>query len=102
MFSWKNIKETWTDKVTYGLDGKEKALGVLEVLGKSVVSVGTGAGKIAKEAIQQKYDSLSDEQKSELHARAETKRQEREIVSSIERDIEEIKKLDDDFNKSFK
>lgn len=45
MFTWKNIKETWEDKVTYGLDTKEKTLGVLEVVGKSVVSLGTEIGK---------------------------------------------------------
>lgn len=93
MFSWKNIKETWQDKVTYGLDGKEKTLGVLEVVGKSVVSLGTGAGKLAKEAIQQKYDSLSDEQKSELQAKAEVRRKEDQRVREIEKDIQEIKDL---------
>lgn len=45
MFSWKNIKDTFNDKVINGADAKEKTLGTLEVLGKSVVSGAVGLGK---------------------------------------------------------
>ena len=46
MFSWKNIKDTYTDKVKNSYSTGDKALGILEVVGKSIVS---GATAVVKE-----------------------------------------------------
>ncbi|MHA3093331.1 magnesium transporter CorA family protein [Acinetobacter brisouii] len=47
MFSWKNIKNTYNEKVKNSTSSGEKALGILEVVGKSLVS---GATVVVKEA----------------------------------------------------
>lgn len=44
MFSWKNIKETYEDKVKFA-SGTDKLLGIGEVLGKSVVGGATALAK---------------------------------------------------------
>ena len=47
MFSWKNIKDTFNDKVTNSESTKDKTLGLAEVIGKTVVA---GATKLVQEA----------------------------------------------------
>lgn len=47
MFSWKNIKDTFNDKVKNSESTKDKTLGLAEVIGKTVVA---GATKLAQEA----------------------------------------------------
>lgn len=60
MFSWKNIKTTVRQKVINGETNSEKALGVLETLGKSTVSVGTSIVKAVPLMVGEYYKSQAD------------------------------------------
>lgn len=57
-FSWEDIKDTWTYKVTCGADIIDQACGVLEVAGKSVVAVTTETAQVVVNAV--KDGSLSE------------------------------------------
>ncbi len=55
IFSWKEIKTAFNEKVVNGTDAKEVTLGVLEVVGKSLVA---GTTEIAKTAVNQVMDEF--------------------------------------------
>ena len=67
MFSWKNIKDTYNEKVKNSDSTGDKALGILEVFGKSIVS---GTTAVVKE-IPSLVNQIVDEKSNETKGRAE-------------------------------
>jgi chromosome segregation ATPase len=63
MFSWKNIKDTFNEKVKNSDSAGDKALGILEVVGKSLVSGTTAVVKEIPNLVTQAVDEKSKETK---------------------------------------
>lgn len=63
MFSWKNIKDTYTDKVKNSYSTGDKALGILEVVGKSIVSGTTAVVKEIPTLVNNMVDESSNQAK---------------------------------------
>lgn len=63
MFSWKNIKDTYTEKVKNSDSTGDKTLGILEVVGKSIVSSVTVVVKELPAIANSMADSASDDSK---------------------------------------
>ena len=111
MFSWKNIKETYEDKVKFA-SGTDKLLGIGEVLGKSVVGGATALAKNLPEmtANMEHYASkrnnqrnlnsinerlkdktLSNEERTSLLQAKRDAKEEGQRLSRLEREREENK-----------
>lgn len=63
MFSWKNIKDTYNDKVKNSNSAGDKTLGILEVVGKSIVSGATAVAKEIPTIVNNMADTASDRSK---------------------------------------
>ena len=63
MFSWKNIKDTYTEKVKNSHSAGDKTLGILEVVGKSLVSGTTAVVKEIPTLVNTMVDQSSDQTK---------------------------------------
>lgn len=69
MFSWENIKDTYKEKVKKTDSVGDKTLGVLEVIGKSIVS---GATVVVKEVIKE-APLMKAKQAEKAHAQSKEK-----------------------------
>ena len=111
MFSWKNIKDTFNDKVKNSESTKDKTLGLAEVIGKTVVA---GATKLAQEApslllnlSEANNDQIKKNAKEVINDPNETienKQKAKSYLNNIENiqsDINERKQGLDNYRKSF-
>lgn len=111
MFSWKNIKDTFNDKVKNSESTKDKTLGLAEVIGKTVVA---GATKLAQEApslllnlAEANNDQIKKNAKEVINDPNETIENKQKVksylnnIENIQSDINERKQGLDNYRKSF-
>lgn len=108
MFSWKNIKTTIRQKVVNGENNTEKALGIAEVIGKTIVSGGSAIVKATPHVMSHLMtDVINNTNDDEKRAKAQDlKNQMNEKIeknkssaSSQDRELSELQKYEEKLQK---
>ena len=108
MFSWKNIKTTIRQKIVNGENNTEKALGVAEVIGKTIASGGSAIAKatphvishLMNDVIKNSNDDDKKEKAQNIQNQMKNKINENENApSSQDRELSELKKYEEQLKK---
>ncbi len=108
MFSWKNIKTTIRQKIVNGENNTGKALGVAEVIGKTIASGGSAIAKatphvishLMNDVIKNSNDDDKKEKAQNIQNQMKNKINENEnSPSSQDRELSELKKYEEQLKK---